>query len=129
MELTFSSRMYSIFHQALCYVLLAINLTHISKEYFSFHTDTGVGFYSPINITLPNVSLCLDLNTIVRGYEPMMFYPRSAQYVGKKDRFLFSRVPGVDKILKKCARRDAEMDQLEYALNGSACLALFDVKR
>ena len=129
MNRTLLLKMYSIFYQALCYFLLMVNLIHMSKNYFSYDTDTSVGFYSPINITSPNVSICFDLNTIVGGYEPMMFYPRRAQYISLKDRFLFNKVPSVNKILKKCSHREAERDQFKYASNGSECLNIFNIKR
>ena len=125
----FSSKLYSILYQALCYVLLLVNLIYVSSKYFIYDTDTSVGFYSSINITSPNLSLCFDLNTIVGGYEPMMFYPHKPYYVGRKDRFLFSKVPKVDKILRKCAYRDSQVDQFKYASNGSNCLNIFNIKR
>ena len=128
MEKTILYKVYSVLYQTICYALLLVNLIHVGKRYFSYDTDTSVGFYSPVNITSPNLSLCFDLNSILGRPQPTMFYSRKPQYVGQKDRFLFSKVPRVDKILKKCAHRDAEMDQFNYS-NGSQCLSIFDIKR
>ena len=125
----FLPKMCSIFYLAVCYASLLANLIHLGKKYFIFDIDTSVGFYSPINITSPNLSLCFDLNTIVGGYEPMMFYPKKAQYIGLKDGFLFSKVPRVDKILNKCAYRDAQLDQFKHVSNGSQCSSIFNINR
>ena len=129
MKFLCSLKVHRIFHRTLCYALLLTNLVYMSKKYFNYDTETSVGFYSPINITSPNLSLCFDLNSVLGGYEPMMFHSRKPQYIGLQDRFLFSSVPGVHEILDKCAYRDATLDRFAVTSNSSGCINDFNIKR
>lgn len=118
-----------IAYQLLCHLALLANLIYLTNKYFSYDVDSNVGFYTPVNITLPKLSLCFDLNTIIGGHERIIFHQVGPQYKGYQDKYIFRITPGAHEIVTKCALRDETSDQMKCVQNAIQCLDIFNIER
>ena len=122
-------RLYAFHQRTVCYILWFLNITYLTSKYFAYRTQVDLGFYAPVTLTLPNLSLCFDLNTILGGHEVFVFDDHSPQYLGMTSKQIFDRVPNVDRVVKRCAYRDPVSDEIIQVENSTECHQLFTVKR
>ena len=122
-------RIYVALHQTVCYILWCANLAHLTSKYFAYETQVDLGFYTPVTLTQPNLSLCFDLNTLLGGHQLYVFNDHGPQYLGMTMQQIFEKVPGVHQVVKRCAFRDPVSDRIIQVENSTECHQLFTVKR
>ena len=122
-------KIYVQLHRILCYILCSVNLTYLTAKYLAFDTHVDFGFYTPVTLTQPNLSLCFDLNTILGGHEVLMFNNHTPQFLGKTSKEIFDGTPSVDTIVHRCAYRDPGSDKIIQVENSTECYQLFTIKR
>ena len=120
---------YVQFHRTICHILWLINLVYLSAKYLAYETQVDLGFYTPVTLIQPNLSLCFDLNTILGGHEVLMFNNHTPQYLGMRSQEIFDRVPSVNETMKRCAFRDPVSDQIIEVDNSAECHRIFTIKR
>ena len=122
-------KLYVCLHSVNCHVLWLVNLALLTIQYLAFDTQVDHGFYTPVTLTQPNLTLCFDLNSVLDGQETPVFSNNTPQYLGLTSQEIFDRVPAVKQILKRCAFRDPSSDQIVQVENSTECGRLFTIKR
>ena len=124
------NRMLQLPYQVLCYLLLLSLVIYISIIYFKYATDTNVAPYTPIRQTLPTVSLCFDLSTLLFGNVSGYFFePTYPIYASLTTGLLFKKSPSVSQLLKRCSYRLFDTDTFWANNNSTECTILFNIKR
>ena len=121
--------LYILFHRVACRIFLSINLAHLTTKYFAYDTSVDHGFYTPITLTPPNLSLCFDLNTILGGHEILMFNNHTPEFLGKTSKQIFDGTPAANSVLKGCVIRDRVSDKIIQVNNSTQCNQLFTIEK
>ena len=116
-------------HRTICHIFLLVNLAYLTVKYFAYDTQVDLGFYTPVALIPPNLSLCFDLNTVLGGNEIRVFNHHSPRFLGKTSKAIFDKVPGVHQVVKRCTLRDPVCDQMIQEENSTKCRQLFTIKR
>ena len=122
-------RVYVQLHRTVCYILWSINLSYLTTKYFAYDTDVDLGYYTPVTLTQPNLSLCFDLNTVLSGQKILMFNNDSPQFLGNTHKDIFDRTPSVDQVVKRCVYRDPVSDRMIQVDNVTECYRMFTIER
>lgn len=124
-----SKRVTSLIVQCTCYISFLCNLVYVSLRFFAFDTETNIGFYTPVYVVSPNLSLCFDLSTIVSDNHKLILDEHYPRYLGLLDQQILQLVPRTNDVLKDCAFRDFETEEIENAVNASECSSIFTIQR
>lgn len=122
-------KLYVLHHRTICYSFWFTNLIYLTSKYFAYETQVDLGFYAPITLISPNLSICFDLNTLFGKHEIFIFNNHAPHISGMTSKDIFDRVPGVGEIVERCAFRDPLSDQIIVSLNSTECYQLFSVER
>ena len=122
-------KVYLLLHKTTCHILLCANLAYLTVKYFAYDTQVDLGFYTPVTLTQPNLSLCFDLNTVLGEGEILVFNHREPPHLGMTSKQIFDRAPGVQEVVKRCAFRDPVSDQIIQVENSTECHQLFTIER
>lgn len=120
----------SKFYSFNCFVLFIVNLVYLITTYMEYAVEIKIGPYFPLHQSFPKLTLCFNLDTVMSNRVPKFFFERhNPHFLNKSTGELFSKVPEVDKVLKKCHFRDPVTDEMVRGKNSTECTKIFSIKR
>lgn len=115
----------------LCLAVLATVLLWRGTLFFSYPTMTKTYFHTPPELTVPDVSLCFSLQSLLNNSSKYFFQPtdHEPKFVNQTIKHLYEMTPRADETLTSCAFRDRKLNSLNFR-NASYCMnSCFQVKK
>lgn len=112
----------------ICLILLTGQCVRLAIEYFNYSVYSKVAVYTPMELAVPKLSLCVPVHVLLDKRHDKEFFTHNEKSVaGKTIGHLFSISPPVNSTIVKCAYRDFGTDRA-IRLDRDGCAKFFKIR-